>query len=84
MSGRAEAWQGNQGGSVIVLILVGFRELSRPLFGNDNPENEVGNEARKAAREQQNQKEHPKPEGPDPEECSQPSTDPADDTILPS
>jgi hypothetical protein len=52
----------------------GRRWLSAAFFGNDDPENEVGNQAWQPARHEQDEKQQAKPKGTYPKELAQTTT----------
>jgi hypothetical protein len=57
-------------------------ETGRLLSGNDDPQNDVGQQSRQPARDQQQQKEQPEPYWVYPKESAQPTTNPSYNTVL--
>jgi hypothetical protein len=68
-----------QAGSVFLAVLT----FHSPFPRDDNPEDHIGQKARQAAWEQQDQKEQAKPERADAEKSAQAATNAAYDAILP-
>jgi hypothetical protein len=63
-------------------LFVQRMETGRLLSGNDDPQNDVGQQARQPARDHQQQKEQPEPYGVYAKESAQPTTNSGHNTIL--